>query len=194
MLDIMSRNWWMMLIRGLGAIVFGVLVILLPDLALPALILLFAAYVAVDGIFSLAQAWAARSVHDRWWVNLIEGIAGLAAAVIAVLWPGLTALALLYLIAAWAVITGVFEIAAAFELRKQITNEIWLGISGILSVVFGGLLFAFPGSGALAVLWIIGAYSFVFGIMLCVLAFHLREFRHEDEQTIRQSTSTYVTN
>ena len=105
---------------------------------------------------------------------LLEGIAGIAIGIISIIWPGITALALLYFIAAWAIITGIFEIMAAVELRQEITNEWFLAISGALSVVFGLLLLLLPGAGALAVIWLIGAYALLFGVLLIVLAFQLR--------------------
>ncbi len=112
----------------------------------------------------------------RWWLFLLQGLAGIIVGIMAFVWPGITALVLLlYIIAAWAIVTGIFEVVAAVQLRKEIEGEWLLGLSGIASVVFGALLAGFPGAGALAVLWIIGAYSILFGTLLLILAFRLRQ-------------------
>jgi uncharacterized membrane protein HdeD (DUF308 family) len=173
MTTMLSRNWWMVVVRGAAAILFGILVILLPSLALTALIALFAAYALVDGIFAIVTAIQHRN-QSNWGLTLIEGFLSIAAGVIAFVWPGITALTLLYLLAAWAIFTGVMEIWAAIELRREISDEWLLGLSGVLSIGFGILLILFPGAGALAVLGIIGAYSIIFGIVMVALGFRLK--------------------
>jgi len=173
MITMLSRNWWMVVVRGAAAILFGILVIALPNLALTALIALFAAYALVDGFFAVITAIQHRN-QPNWGITLIEGLLSIAAGVIAFIWPGITALTLLYLLAAWAIFTGVMEIWAAIELRREISDEWLLGLSGVLSIGFGILLILFPGAGALAVLTIIGVYSIIFGILLVALGFRLK--------------------
>ncbi len=168
---ILARNWWSIVLRGVIAILFGILAFIWPGITVLVFVALFAAYAIVDGI--LAIIWALRDSRN-WLALVIEGILGLAAGIVAILWPGITALALLYLIAAWAVVTGIFEIAAAIRLRREISNEWLLGLAGLFSIVFGIILFLFPGSGALAVVWIIASYAILFGILLIALGLRLR--------------------
>jgi uncharacterized membrane protein HdeD (DUF308 family) len=174
-METLIKNWWWFVLRGVLGIVFGVLTFLWPFSSLAALVLLFGAYAMVDGVFSLVAAIRRPPGDARpWWALLLQGISGIAAGVLTLFVPGITALALLYLIAAWALVTGVFAIVSAIRLRKEITGEVWLGLSGLLSIAFGVLLFLFPGPGALAVTLWIGAYAFVFGVMLVALGLKLR--------------------
>ena len=174
MADVLARNWWAILIRGIAAILFGICAFFIPGAALWALILLFGAYCLVDGVFAIVAAVRAAQTRERWGQLLFRGIVGIVVAAITWFDPWLTAFALLYLIAAWAIVTGVLEIAAAFQLRRQITGEIWWVLAGLLSIVFGLFLFWQPRAGALAVLWVIAIYAVVFGIFLVGLSFRLR--------------------
>ncbi|MCC6455978.1 MAG: HdeD family acid-resistance protein [Caldilineaceae bacterium] len=174
MLAEMSRTWWVFLIRGIAAILFGIAAFVWPGLTIAVLVLLFGAYALVDGIFAIIAGISARKEVERWWMMIIVGLAGIATGVLTFLWPGITALVLLYIIAAWAVVTGIFQIAAAIRLRREIEGEWWLILGGIASVIFGVLLVLMPGAGALASVWIIGIYAVVFGILMIVLAFRLR--------------------
>jgi uncharacterized membrane protein HdeD (DUF308 family) len=176
---VLSRNWWAIALRGVAAIIFGLLTFVMPGITLAVLVLLFGAYAIVDGIFTLVAVARGQAVArgEPRWVLVLEGVVSIAAGLVAFLWPGLTALALVYLIAAWAIVTGVLEIVAAVRLRRQIDNEWWLGLSGALSVVFGVLVMAAPGAGALAMLFWIGAYAILFGALLVGLAFRLRSAR-----------------
>jgi uncharacterized membrane protein HdeD (DUF308 family) len=185
--ETLIRNWWAVGLRGLFALLFGGIVFFWPGISLLALVFLFGFYVLADGLFAIVSAIRAADRHKRWWPLLLEGIAGIAAGIMAFLWPGITALVLLYLIAAWAIITGLFEIVAAVQLRKEIQGEWLLALGGIASVVFGVLLVVFPGAGALAVVWLIGAYSTLFGILLMILAVRLyqRRGRQSGEPTAR---------
>ncbi|HWE62713.1 MAG TPA: HdeD family acid-resistance protein [Chloroflexota bacterium] len=176
---VLTRNWWALALRGLAAIIFGILALVVPHITLVVLIAFFGAYVLVDGFFTLVAAVRAAEQHTRWWPLLVEGVAGIIAGVLTFIWPGLTALVLLYFIAAWAIVTGVFEVLAAIRLRREIRGEWLLGLSGVLSVLFGLLLIAFPGAGALTVVWLIGAYALVFGVVLVGLALRLRNWGHE---------------
>jgi uncharacterized membrane protein HdeD (DUF308 family) len=176
---VLARNWWAIAIRGVAAILFGLLAFLWPGLTLAALVLLFGAYALVDGIFSIVAAVRRRTGDAPWWALLLEGILGVAAGLVTFFMPGLTAVTLVYVIAAWAIVTGVLEIVAAVRLREQITGEWWLVLSGVLSIVFGGLVMLAPAAGALAITLWIGAYALVFGALLLALAFRLRRVRED---------------
>ena len=171
--DTLSRNWWIVLLRGLAGICFGIITFIAPAISLAILVLVWGAYALADGILALVTAIRRRG-EDRWWLFFVEGSVGIAAGVLTLIWPGLTAIALLYLIAAWAIVTGALEIAAAIRLRKVIANEWLLALSGIASLGFGILLIVFPGAGALTVVIWIGAYALVFGALVVALAFRLR--------------------
>jgi uncharacterized membrane protein HdeD (DUF308 family) len=174
MIDVLARNWWAIAIRGIAAIIFGLCAFFIPGAALWALVILFGAYSLVDGVFAIVAAVRAAQSHERWGQLLLMGIFGVIIAAVTWFAPGLTALALLYVIAAWAIVTGVFELVAAFELRRHLTGEVWWVLAGLCSIVFGLFLIWRPAAGALAVLWIIGAYAIAFGIFLLGLAFRLR--------------------
>ncbi len=173
MLHLITRNWWMLVLRGVAAILFGVLAFTRPGLTLGALILLWGIYAFIDGILAFTAAFSGAT-GTPWWVLTLEGLVGVAAAAAAFLIPGITALVLLYIIAAWAIVKGLFEIAAAIQLRKEIDNEIWLGQAGLASVFFGVVLFARQGVGVLAVVWLIGMYAILFGVLLVALGFRVR--------------------
>jgi uncharacterized membrane protein HdeD (DUF308 family) len=174
MLTQLARNWWVLALRGAIAVLFGLAAFVWPGITLAALVLLFGAYTLVDGVFAVIAALTGRSGHERWWVLLLEGLVGIAVGVLTFIWPAITEFALLYLIAAWAVVTGVIEIIAAIRLREELEGEWLLILGGIASVLLGLILLARPGAGALAVIWMIGAYAIVFGVLLVILAFRLR--------------------
>ncbi len=182
MITMLARNWWLFALRGLFAIIFGILAFVWPGATIAALIILFSAYALVDGVFSVIAGIAAYGERERWWAVLLEGIASIIIGLITFFWPEVTALILLYLIAAWAIVTGVLEIVAAIQLRRVITGEWLMVLSGILSLVFGILLFFFPGAGALGMLWVIASYAIIFGVMLIILAFRLRGLRRDVER------------
>lgn len=172
----LSRHWWVLLLRGLVAIAFGVLAWFQPQISLAALVLLFGAYSLLDGVLGVWFAVAGRKEHERWWIPLLSGILGIAIGILTLLSPGITALALLIYIAIWAIATGALQIVTAIRLRKEITGEWLLILGGLASVVFGVLLIVQPGVGALALLWLIATYAVVFGILLVILAFKARTF------------------
>lgn len=174
MLDLIARRWWVLALRGLAAIIFGSLAWAWPGLTVLVLVLLFGAYALVDGLFAGFATFQAARADRTWWPLLAESIIGIAAGLVALVWPGISALALLYVIAAWALVSGVAEIAAAIRLRRDIAGEWWLGLGGAASIAFGVLAFLFPGSGALALVWLIGTYAIVFGAVILALAFRLR--------------------
>ena len=176
--DSLSHNWWAVVLRGVLGLLFGIITFFAPGLSLAALVTLYGAYALVDGVFAIVSAVRRRGT-ERWGMLLLEGIAGIAAGLVTLVWPGITAIALLYLIAAWSLFTGIMEVVAAVRLRKVITGEWMLGLSGVLSIGFGLLLMLFPGVGALAVVLWIGAYAIMFGALLIGLGFRLRSWgRH----------------
>ncbi|HWE50514.1 MAG TPA: HdeD family acid-resistance protein [Bryobacteraceae bacterium] len=169
-----SINWWALFVRGTVAVIFGLIAFFLPVVTILSLTILFGAYALIDGIVSLIAAVRSARHGEHWWALLFEGIAGLAAAAITFVWPLITLVVLVYIIAAWALITGVLEIAAAFRLRHHVAGEWLLGLAGIFSIIFGVILFAAPGPGAVVLAWWIGAYIFFWGILLLILAVRLR--------------------
>jgi uncharacterized membrane protein HdeD (DUF308 family) len=170
----MARWWWSFILRGVLAIAFGVMAFALPGLTLDVLILLFGAWMFVDGVFNIIAVIQGRERERSWWLGVLEGIAGIVAGLIALVLPDVAAGALLVLISAWAIVTGIIEIIAAIRLREQITGEVWLALAGVASIAFGLLLFLFPVTGALTILWLIGGYAIVFGVMLILLGWRLR--------------------
>ncbi len=174
MVNVLARNWWALLIRGIAAVIFGILAFSWPGATLVVIGILFGAYAFVDGVFAIVAAVRAAQSHERWWPFLLEGIVGLAIAAITVYDVGITLLALYLTIAAWAFITGILEIAAAIQLRKAIANEWLLILAGICSLLFGVLMIWHPIAAALAIIYIIAAYACVFGIIMIALAFRLR--------------------
>ena len=175
----LAKSWWVVALRGVAAILFGVLAVLIPGITLFAIVLLFGSYALIDGGLAVVAAIRRRKGEGLWWALLLEGLVSIAAGVVAFVMPGLTALALIYVIGVWAIFTGVLEVVAAIRLRRQIQGEWWLALTGVLSIVFGGLVLLAPGAGALALVLWIGAYSIVFGILLLALAFRLRSMRDE---------------
>ena len=167
-----SRNWWALALRGLAAVIFGILAFIWPGVTVTILVLFFGAYVLWDGIFALVAAF--RTEGNRRWPLILEGLVGIVVGLIAFIWTDVATLSLLLLIGAWAVITGIFEIIAAIRLREEIEGEWLLLLSGVLSVLFGIALFIWPAAGALAITWIIATYAILFGILMIVLGFRLR--------------------
>jgi len=177
MLNLMTQNWWALALRGLVAILFGIAAFVWPGITLWALVAIFGAYALIDGIFAIVEAFRRDVRRESWWALLVEGIVGVVIGILAFTWPGLTAFGLLYLIAFWAIVTGVFEIITAIRLRHEITGEWLMALVGVLSIVFGLLLVAFPMTGALSVVLIIGAFVFAMGVVMVSLAFKLRSLR-----------------
>ena len=171
---VLAKNWWSLVIRGLVGIMLGLITLAWPRITFDALVLLFGAYALIDGSLGIAGAWQAAGSGERWGALLLEGLAGIAAAAITIIWPAITALALVYIIGAWAIVTGVFEIAAAVRLRQHIAHEWLLGLSGFASILFGVLVMAVPLAGALAIALWVGAYAFISGILLVALGLRLR--------------------
>ena len=186
MLEVLTRYWWAVTLRGVVALIFGLAALIWPQITLFALVIVFGAYAVVDGVLALGSAVAGRRTvaGSRGWLA-VEGVLSIVAGVVAFVWPGITALALLWLIAFWALVTGIFEIVAAVRLRREIQGEWMLALSGALSVVFGILLLVWPGTGALAVVFLIGVYAILFGVALVALGLRLRRLRHGPVTTAR---------
>lgn len=179
-IDQLAERWWALVVRGVAAILFGALTFALPGISLLVLLILWAAYALVDGVLNLVLAARGARAGRRWGWLLFEGIVSIAAGVVAVVWPGITAWALLMVIAAWAVVTGVAEIAVAIRLRRQLEGEWLLALGGVLSIAFGVALVAYPGAGVLAVLWMVGAYAILFGVLLIGLGWRLHAWHRAE--------------
>ena len=176
MVMVLARNWWALVSRGFFDVLFGITAFVWPGITLAVLVLLYGAFALVDGSFAIAAVLVGRTRGMPSWALLVEGLAGIAVGAITFFWPGITQLALLFLIAAWAVVTGVFEIVAAVRLRKEIRGEWLLALSGVLSVAVGVALVVNPGAGLLAISWMIGTYAIIFGVLFIVLGFRLRSW------------------
>jgi uncharacterized membrane protein HdeD (DUF308 family) len=170
----LARNWWAVSLRGVLAIVFGVLAFVNPGLTLGALILLFGAYSLVDGVFAIVAGLRAAQRHERWWPLALEGLASIVVGIIAFLMPLAAAFALLMIVSAWSIVTGILRIAAAIRLRREIKGEWLLILNGLLSVAFGVVIAIAPGAGVVTLVWLIGMYAIIFGVILVALGFRLR--------------------
>jgi len=177
MVHALAKNWWLLLLRGIAAIIFGLLAFAWPGLTLVTLILFYGAFVLVDGVLAVIAAITGGVPGSRWWLAII-GLLGIAAGLVTFMMPGLTAVLLLLFMAGWAIATGVFQIIGAIKLRKEIDNEWLLILGGIISVLFGVSMMLAPGAGALALVWVIGAYSVVIGAIFVALALRLRKHTH----------------
>lgn len=186
MVKTLTQNWWLIVLRGVLSILFGVVAFVWPGITLEALILVFGAYALVDGLFAAGTGIVGTGASGGMrWLLVLGGLAGIIAGVLTFFYPGITAISLLYFIASWAIVTGIFEVVAAFQLRQEITNEWSLIIGGLLSVVFGVLVFAFPQAGALSILWLIGTYAVIYGAAIVALGFRVKNLG----TTISQVTS-----
>jgi uncharacterized membrane protein HdeD (DUF308 family) len=174
MLNLISRDWWVFAMRGIAAILFGVVAFASPGITLAALVLLFGAYAFVDGIsllIALARGNAGARRHV--WAVGIMGVLGIVASIVTIVWPGITALSLLYVVAVWAIAMGVSQAVAAVTLRRELEGEFWMGLGGVMSVVFGILLVVSPGTGLITLVWLLGAWAIVFGASSLGLAYRL---------------------
>jgi uncharacterized membrane protein HdeD (DUF308 family) len=174
MLSLVSRDWWVYAIRGIAAILFGIMALIWPAPTLAVLVLLFGAYAFVDGV-ALLVALARGDVLARShkWATGLMGVFGIVVSLVTFVWPGMTALTLLYLVAFWAIATGVLQIVAAIEFRREIDGEFFVVLGGVLSMVLGGFLVAFPGAGLLSLVWLVGFWAELFGISSLGIAYRL---------------------
>jgi uncharacterized membrane protein HdeD (DUF308 family) len=164
----------LLVIRGIVGLVFGLIAFAWPGITIAALVVIFGFYAIIDGVTNLILGLSRTATHGRSWATAVQGIIGIAAGVLTFLWPGVTAIALVFFIGAWAIVTGAFEIAAAIRLRKAIQGEWLLALSGVLSMAFGILVFLFPFAGAVGIAWVLGAYAIAGGIVLIMLGVRLR--------------------
>ncbi|WP_051563821.1 HdeD family acid-resistance protein [Enterovibrio calviensis] len=175
MVGVLSRNWWVLLLRGIASIVFGFMLWTLPaEESIETLVLVFGVYAFVDGSLQVWTALVERKDHDNWIVLLLWGAVGIAAGIMTFAVPDLTAIALLFYIAIWAIAKGILEIVTAIRLRKEIIGEWLLIVGGLISILFGGFLMSNPMAGASALVWVIATYAFVFGVLFVVLSLKLK--------------------
>jgi uncharacterized membrane protein HdeD (DUF308 family) len=173
----LARNWWLLALRGVLGILFGIGAFVWPGATLSALVIVFGAYVFVDGIFAVVAGIGMRRQLSIWWLIVLEGAAGIVLGLLTFRSPDTTALVLLTIIAAWSIVTGIFEIVTALRIRTLIANEWLMILSGVVSIVFGVLLIAQPSAGEIAIVWLLGAYALLFGLLTLMFAFRLRAMR-----------------
>jgi uncharacterized membrane protein HdeD (DUF308 family) len=171
---VLARNWWVLMLRGIVAILFGILSFALPAISLAALVLLFGAYCLADGLMAAWTAVSNRRQQENGWLLLMGGLLGIGVGLLTIFQAAVTALALVFYVAIWAIGTGVVQVLTAIRLRQEIQNEWMLILAGLASLGLGALLLARPGPGALALLWLIASYAIVFGLLLVVLALEVR--------------------
>jgi uncharacterized membrane protein HdeD (DUF308 family) len=177
----LARNWWAVALRGVFAILFGFIALLMPGATILALVLVFSAYMLADGVLAIVSAVRAARRNERWGLLVFQGVASILAGIAAFIWPGITVLVFITLVAAWSIVSGGLMLASAIRLRID-HGRWWLALSGLLSVIFGVLLVIAPLAGAVVLTWWIGAYALIFGVALLVLAYRLREHRHDRPQ------------
>jgi uncharacterized membrane protein HdeD (DUF308 family) len=175
---VLANNWWLLALRGLAGIIFGLIALIVPGITLFALVMLFAAYMLVDGVFAIVSAMRAARRNERWGLIALDGLARIGTGVVAFVWPGITAVAFVLLIGAWTIVSGCLMLGAAYNLAKDY-GRWWLGLAGALSIVYGVMLVLVPPAGAISLTMLLGAYSLVFGAIIIALAIKLRS-RHLD--------------
>jgi uncharacterized membrane protein HdeD (DUF308 family) len=174
----LAENWWLVALRGVLAIVFGVIAVLMPVATMLALLLIFAAYMLVDGVLAIVSAVRNARKGERWGLLVLQGVLSLAVAAVTVAWPGITLIAYVLLVAAWALVSGTLMIASAAQLNKE-HGRWWLGLGGVVSIIWGILLIIAPFIGALVMTWWLGVWAIIFGTLLIALAFNLRSQQKE---------------
>ncbi|RYD79575.1 MAG: HdeD family acid-resistance protein [Verrucomicrobiaceae bacterium] len=178
MLQDLAKNWWLMLLRGIAAIGFGIFAWTWPGVTLAVLLMFYAVYALVEGVSALFLGLSGKEGHHIWWQMILTGLLGIATAILTVLWPKLTAVLLLLFIASWAILHGIFEVAAAIRLRKEIEGEWMMIVSGVLAILFGIFLFMRPGAGILTMVWLMGIFAAATGALQVALALRLRQMKH----------------
>ena len=185
MLALLAKNWWVVAVRGIAAIVFGVAAFIWPGVTVIALVYLFGAYALVDGVFAVISAVRGDpATRGHGLYVTVLGIVSIIAGIGAFILPGITALTLLYIVAFWAIVTGAFALLAAVRLRKEITGEFWMALGGLASIAFGILAIVFPGSGLLSIIWLLAFYAIVFGVTLLGLSWRLRNHSGQAARTM----------
>jgi len=179
MATLLKRGWWVLLARGVAAVLFGVIALVWPRLTVATLVLYFGVFALVDGVSDVIGSIINRKEDKHWWLAVLRGLAGSATGILVLVWPQLTGLLLLFIIAARALVTGIFDIIMATRLRKEIEGELLLILGGLLSVLFGLIAFVRPGAGALAVITLIASYAIFIGVILIILAFRMRGWGKE---------------
>lgn len=170
----LAKWWWTLVVRGVIAIVFGLLAFVAPTFGIAMLVALFAVWALIDGVGSLLAGMRTRGQDRSWWIEVLEGVVSIAAGVVALLLPGFAAEILVLLIAAWSIVTGVIEIGLAVRLRRALEGEVWLALAGVASILFGALIILFPAAGALSLVWLLGSFAIAFGAFLIMLGWRLR--------------------
>lgn len=170
-----QQGWWLFLLRGLAAVIFGILALVWPGLTLFVLIISFGVWIIFDGVVEIWNGFTNREGHDRWWVDILLGLAGIVAGILIISLPGITAVVAMYYIGAWMVVTGILQVIYAIKLREEISGEWFLILTGVLSVILGIIFFIFPGSGAVSLVWLIAIYAILVGIILIVFSFRARK-------------------
>ena len=180
MLGLVTRGWWVYAIRGIAAVVFGFLAIMSPGPTLAVLVFVFGAYALVDGIaLLLALARGDVLARNHAWATGLMGIAGIAFGIATWVWPGITALTLLYLVAGWAVTVGTLQIVAAIAFRREIDGELWMALGGVVSIAFGIILAVFPGTGLVSLVWLVGVWAIMSGASSLALSIHLFQLNRD---------------
>jgi uncharacterized membrane protein HdeD (DUF308 family) len=190
MLTSLTRNWWLVALRGTLAVIFGAVAFVWPGITFEVLVLLFGAYAFFDGVLTFMYGLLAAGSHEQWWPLVLAGILGIAVGALTFAQPQTMALALVYVIGAWAIITGLLEIVAAIRLRDYISNEWLVGISGAASILFGALVIAQPGPGSVALVYLFGFYAILAGATQIAFGFRLRSLGESLRPTTQQVTST----
>ena len=183
MLRMITKNWWVFLLRGLAAIIFGFLAVIWPSITLQVLLILFGVFVLLDGIFSLVSGIVSIGQDKRWWTMLLSGILSIAIGLLIFFWPNVTGVVLLYFIAAWAVVIGIMDIVIAIQIRHEIEGEWMMILDGAFSLIIGILLFVFPAQSAVALVWLIGLFAIAVGIIFIILSLRLRKLGRELESS-----------
>jgi uncharacterized membrane protein HdeD (DUF308 family) len=183
---VLAQNWWAVAIRGVLGILFGIVALALPGATMLSLVIFFSAYMLVDGVFAIVSAVRAARRHERWGLLTLEGLLNIATGIFAFLWPGLTVVAFVLLVAAWGIVSGVLMLGAAFRLNVD-HGRWWLAFGGIVSILYGVLLVVAPLIGAIVLTWWLGAYALVFGVLLLILAFRLRSMHNAGPPQTRTS-------
>ncbi|MFD1882934.1 HdeD family acid-resistance protein [Paracoccus pacificus] len=176
-LRVLAENWWVPLLRGIAGILLGLLALFMPGATLASLLLVFGVFAVVDGVLAIVMGFRRRSHDDQWWSWALDGVLSIIIGLMALFWPAATALAFVIWIAAWAVVGGVLRIIAAIRLRHEIEGEWALGLSGLLSIIFGILIMVAPDAGLISIVWLIGIFALIFGVSMVMLAFRLRSLK-----------------